>query len=461
MEVSPLEYRRFAPDGGGEGFGIDELFFSTTDAKGRIVTGNPVFARVSGYDPDELRGRAHNIVRHPDMPRVVFRILWEHLAVGRPVAAYVKNRAKDGRHYWVVATVSPIASGHLSVRFAPTGELFAVVRDVYAELVAVERSVESAGGTREDAITASAARLGELLGGLGLPDYDALMRRFLPAELRSREALLEGSAYWDGLWAPETAGAGEAALLDVLDAFRGVHVRMQRLFATLEDHVALNDALTSRSRDLTGDTRLLSLNALMAASHLGPDGATLAVVASLVGEEADRAGALTEELNRRADALNVQLEDLAFRIAVGRLQAEMAVFFGREMLRQGGAADEVVVLSDALADSMAAIRACGAGVSEGLGFVSAHMQRLAELLHVLSVLQLNGTIEAARTDDALAVRQLFGEMRERLDTARTEITELAAVADAARARAAAEDPADTDAALAAMRERARLLALAG
>lgn len=71
-----------------EGFGLDELFFSTTDAGGRIRTGNPVFTRVSGYDAAELAGRAHNVVRHPDMPRVVFRVLWDHLQAGEPVAAY-------------------------------------------------------------------------------------------------------------------------------------------------------------------------------------------------------------------------------------------------------------------------------------------------------------------------------------------------------------------------------------
>jgi PAS domain S-box-containing protein len=81
-------------------FGIEELFFSTTDVKGHISAGNEVFTRISGYTEDELLGRAHNVIRHPDMPRGVFQLLWDTIQAGRPIAAYVKNRAKDGELYF-------------------------------------------------------------------------------------------------------------------------------------------------------------------------------------------------------------------------------------------------------------------------------------------------------------------------------------------------------------------------
>ena len=68
-------------------FDVGELFFSATDRKGIITSGNRVFVRVSGYERDELVGRAHNVVRHPDMPRAVFQILWDYLEAGRPIAA--------------------------------------------------------------------------------------------------------------------------------------------------------------------------------------------------------------------------------------------------------------------------------------------------------------------------------------------------------------------------------------
>ena len=71
-------------------FLIDEMFFSTTDKKGIIRSGNAVFARVSGYPMAELVGQPHNIIRHPDMPRVVFRLLWDFLGRNLPVVALVK-----------------------------------------------------------------------------------------------------------------------------------------------------------------------------------------------------------------------------------------------------------------------------------------------------------------------------------------------------------------------------------
>src|SRR4051812_28520927 len=72
-------------------FDIQELFFSATDGKGIIRSGNDVFLRVSGLKRDELVGQAHNIVRHPDMPRAIFHLFWEYLTAGKPIASYVKN----------------------------------------------------------------------------------------------------------------------------------------------------------------------------------------------------------------------------------------------------------------------------------------------------------------------------------------------------------------------------------
>jgi aerotaxis receptor len=445
------------------GFGIDELFFSATDEGGRILTGNAVFTRVSGYTADELHGRAHNVVRHPDTPRVVFRILWEHLQAGEPVAAFVKNRTKDGRAYWVVATAGPVEGGYLSVRFAPSGEHFAVVREVYRELVEVERAAEAGGAGRSDAIEASRARLDVLLADLGFAGYDAFMRAFLPAEMRSREAALAGTPYWERMWGATPPGDDDPrrrALLGALSAFRGVHAGMDRLFGHLDDFARLSTALASRSQDLTGGTRLLSLNALLGASRLGHAGATLAVVAHLIGREADRAAQLTDEVGLRADGLRVLLDDLAFRIAVGRLQAEMAVFFCTAVLRDGGSADEVPLLSGALSDSMGAVRGTSAALVGALREARDQMRRLSDLLGTLAALQLNGTIEASRAPEAATVRQLFLELRERLDVARAEVSELMDAADAVGARAAAEDTAATEAAVARMRERATALALA-
>ncbi len=95
----------------------DRTLVSRTDDKGRITEANAEFVRICGFEADELLGAPHNIVRHPDMPVEAFRDLWQTIKSGRPWSGVVKNRCKNGDHYWVRANVSPSAEGgYLSVR---------------------------------------------------------------------------------------------------------------------------------------------------------------------------------------------------------------------------------------------------------------------------------------------------------------------------------------------------------
>ena len=121
-------------------FPIDDIFFSRTNEKGHILFGNTVFQRISMYSWDELHRKPHSIIRHPDMPRAVFWLLWDTIEKGEPVGAYVKNMAKDGRYYWVFAIVTPIEGGYLSVRIKPTGPFLPLIAQEYAALAAVEKA---------------------------------------------------------------------------------------------------------------------------------------------------------------------------------------------------------------------------------------------------------------------------------------------------------------------------------
>ncbi|GGB99368.1 chemotaxis protein [Marinobacterium zhoushanense] len=107
--------RRFEPE---------QKLISTTDAKGVIVHCNQAFIEVSGFSREELIGKPHNLVRHPDMPPQAFSIMWEHLKAGKPWMGLVKNRCKNGDYYWVNAYVTPITErgkivGYESVRVCP------------------------------------------------------------------------------------------------------------------------------------------------------------------------------------------------------------------------------------------------------------------------------------------------------------------------------------------------------
>ncbi len=108
-------------------FSEQEELISTTDTRGVITYANSVFCTVAGYTQDELLGKNHNIVRHPDMPKEAFKDMWTHLEAGRPWQGIVKNRCKDGSYYWVDAFVTPIYNGttlegYQSVRVKPQAE---------------------------------------------------------------------------------------------------------------------------------------------------------------------------------------------------------------------------------------------------------------------------------------------------------------------------------------------------
>ncbi len=110
-------------------------FITHTDAKGRITRANDEFVEASGFTREELIGEPHNIVRHPDMPSEAFRDLWATLKRGRPWTGLVKNRRKNGDHYWVRANVSPTADGgYASVRGKPSRQEVAAAEALYAQM---------------------------------------------------------------------------------------------------------------------------------------------------------------------------------------------------------------------------------------------------------------------------------------------------------------------------------------
>ena len=86
----------------------DEVIISRTDLKGVITYVNETFAKISGYDADELIGQPHSILRHPDMPKAVFKDLWKTIEKGEKWSGYVKNRRKDRGYYWVYAEISGV-----------------------------------------------------------------------------------------------------------------------------------------------------------------------------------------------------------------------------------------------------------------------------------------------------------------------------------------------------------------
>jgi PAS domain S-box-containing protein len=152
-----------------------DFIVSMTDLKGRITYGNRIFIEFSGYSSSELIGTQHNIIRHPDMPRAVFQLLWDKIQAGNECFAYVKNMSKDGGFYWVFANVTPTfdldgkITGYLSVRRKPKISGIQVVTGLYAAMLAEEKKAGSA-----NAIAASTRLLVDVLNEKRL-SYDELV----------------------------------------------------------------------------------------------------------------------------------------------------------------------------------------------------------------------------------------------------------------------------------------------
>ncbi|MBP2227646.1 methyl-accepting chemotaxis protein/aerotaxis receptor [Azospirillum agricola] len=120
-------------------FPADTLLVSRTDTKGRITFVNKAFVEISGFTEQELIHSPHNLVRHPDMPQEAFGNLWKTIQAGRPWEGLVKNRAKNGDHYWVKANVTPVAengaiTGYISIRSKPSREEIDRAEEVYRQL---------------------------------------------------------------------------------------------------------------------------------------------------------------------------------------------------------------------------------------------------------------------------------------------------------------------------------------
>lgn len=153
----------------------DDFIVSKTDLKGRITYGNRIFIEFSGYTDKELIGTQHNIIRHPDMPRAVFKLLWDSIQAKRECNAYVKNMAKDGSFYWVFANVTPSFDregnvvGYFSVRRKPKASAIKTCSDLYRAMLEAEQRA----GAR-DAIAASSKILTDLLAEKGM-SYDELV----------------------------------------------------------------------------------------------------------------------------------------------------------------------------------------------------------------------------------------------------------------------------------------------
>ena len=147
-------------------FDRNDLIVSKTNLKGHITYANDIFLEIAGYTEAEVIGQPHNLIRHPDMPRCVFKLLWDTIQAGTEIFAYVINMSKSGDHYWVLAHVTPSydtnggLTGYHSTRRVPNAQ---TIQNVIVPLYRDLRQIEESHADRKEGMAASLQNIQEIL----------------------------------------------------------------------------------------------------------------------------------------------------------------------------------------------------------------------------------------------------------------------------------------------------------
>jgi aerotaxis receptor len=368
---------------------------SVTDPKGRIVYCNSSFVEVSGFSASELMGQPHNIVRHPDMPAEAFRDLWTTIESGLPWTGLVKNRRKNGDHYWVRANATPMRHdgrvvGYLSVRTVPPREQIDAAEALYATL----REEAAAGRHRTALARGQVVRLdlaGRLWGGVAA--WPTRMGAAGTVALATPLACAAAASLWPA-WPTWLACAGMAVAGMVVA--RRLHERTLR--GLLDDalHAAGGDltrATHVRSDGIVGDLQLAQQQLVVNVRGLVHD---------LRCGVRDLRGAVTEiatgnqNLSSRTEAQAASLQQTAASME----QINGTVQHSADSAQQGAelAGNAATVAQRSHEGVLAVVQAMSA--------ISESSRRIGEILGVIegvsfqtNILALNAAVEAARAGE--------------------------------------------------------------
>jgi aerotaxis receptor len=388
--VSSIEYA----------FPRGETLVSTTDLKGRILYCNPTFIVVSGYEKSELLGQPHNLIRHPDMPEEAFRDMWATIAAGRPWSAPVKNRRKDGSHYWVMANVTPlmqdgVPQGYMSVRTEATREQVAAAEALYCSM-----REEMAAGVRVHRLQHGTLRVDTVAGRLrrwlqlGIEARITLVSAAVAAASAGAAAVLAGAAAL-----PALAGAALAGAVGGLAGgglLRAMMLRPLRELLNTANHMAAGD-LTQRI-EATGSDTLGQLRRSLAQLNVN-----LRSIVRDARTEVDHMRDATREiaagnldLSSRTESQAASLQETAASMEQITSTVRNSAGSAQQAAKLAGQASEVTQRgSQAMSE-----------VNRTMHVISDSSQRIAEIIGVIdgiafqtNILALNAAVEAARAGE--------------------------------------------------------------
>ncbi|MFN3302098.1 MAG: methyl-accepting chemotaxis protein [Roseateles sp.] len=403
-------------------FPTGQTLVSTTDLKGRILHANAVFVETSGYALNELLGQPHNLLRHPDVPQEAFRDMWATIQSGRPWSGVVKNRRKNGDHYWVLANVTPLLDGdrpvgYLSVRSEPTRAQIEAAEQLFAVMCE-----EQARGRLRHRLEG-----GELLRP-GLAGALQRLRRRLPWLGDSVAPLLVAAATALAL---AQVGPWTAGLVAVAGAAAGALLQHRRCRAALAEAQRFAHALAAGDLSARPGVGRSALTRELE-SALAQVAVNLRAMVVDTRREIDRIRGVSDEIaqgNRelaqrtQAQAVNLQQTAASMAQIATTVQGTSA-----DVEAASGVAGELREVSRRSAEVVHSVTDTMGGIAGSSGRIAEIVQLIDSIAFQTNLLALNAAVEAARAGEhGKGFAVVAGEVRalaQRSSTAAREIKTL-------------------------------------
>ncbi len=378
-------------------FEKDEMFFSTTDLKGRILSGNQVFIRTSKYNKEEIIGKPHNTVRHPDMPKLIFKLLWDYIQSGKPIVAYVKNMAKDGSYYWVLATVLPIKNSkgetekYLSIRIKPETKYLNFIKELYKELKQIEETV---------GLDKAYEHLINKLNHIGFKDYDDFMKKVLEQELKLKEDILVPK-----INNKISFSKNMKQIYNIFLSFKEIQSIYKEIYQYTEEFFKAGKFLKENSESifsLSDDIRLISLNSSVESYKLGANGNSFFVLSTEMRKTAEKSAKIVKEVEKLINDALSSIEEIVFNMSISKLAIFMINKFLEEVLcDKCGENITPQVITD-ICDNKSAIKERLVNINKiskqlDLCFnkILTYLKTIKHLIKRLNFLYLSGMVESA------------------------------------------------------------------